>query len=49
MDIGESVQAQLGLNRWGIVVRMRFADEDVWRAACEPGLFGLPYEGLSDE
>lgn len=45
MDIGKSAQVQLGLNRWDMVVRMLCADEDVRRAACEPGLLGLPYEG----
>ena len=45
MDIGESVRVQPGLNRWGMVVRVSCADDDVRHAAHDLGLFGLPYEG----
>ena len=45
MDIGESVRVQPGLNRWGMVVRVSCADDDVRHAAPDLGLFGLPYEG----
>lgn len=45
MDIDEPVQVQPGLNRWGMVVRVSCADDDVRHAARDLGLFGLPYEG----
>ena len=45
MDIGESVRVQPGLNRWGMVVHLSCADDDVRHAARDLGLFGLPYEG----
>ena len=45
MDIGKSVRVQPGLNRWGMVVRVSCADDDVRHVARDLGLFGLPYEG----
>ena len=45
MDIDESVRVQPGPNRWGMVVRVSCADDDVRHAARDLGLFGLPYEG----
>ena len=45
MDIDESVRVQPGLNRWGMVVHVSCADDDVRHAVRDLGLFSLPYEG----
>ena len=44
VELGETARAQLGLNRWGAVVRVSCADTGLQQAVQDLGLFGLPYE-----
>ena len=44
VELGEAVRVQLGLNRWGTVVRVSCADADMQRTVQDLGLFGLNYE-----
>ena len=44
VELGEAARVQLGLNRWGTVVRVSCADADLQKAVQDLGLFGLPYE-----
>ena len=44
VELGEADRVQLGLNRWGTVVRVSCADANLQQAVQDLGLFGLPYE-----
>lgn len=44
VELGEAARVQLGLNRWGTVVRVSCADASLQQAVQDLGLFGLPYE-----
>lgn len=44
VGLGEAARVQLGLNRWGTVVRVSCADANLQQAVQDLGLFGLPYE-----
>lgn len=44
VELGEAARVQLGLNRWGTVVRVSCADANLQQAVQDLGLFGLPYE-----
>ena len=44
VELGEATRVQLGLNRWGTVVRVSCADANLQQAVQDLGLFGLPYE-----
>ena len=44
VELGEAARVQLGLNRWGTVVRVSCADANIQQAVQDLGLFGLPYE-----
>ena len=44
VELGETIRVQLGLNRWGTVVRVSCADANLQQAVQDLGLAGLPYE-----
>ena len=44
VGLGEAARVQLGLNRWGTVVRVSCADANLQQAVQDLSLFGLPYE-----
>ena len=44
VELGETTRVQLGLNRWGTVVRVSCADANLQQAVQDLGLAGLPYE-----
>ena len=44
VELGETTRVQLGLNRWGTVVRVLCADANLQQAVQDLGLAGLPYE-----
>ena len=44
VELGEATRVQLGLNRWGTVVRVSCADANLQQAVQDLGLFSLPYE-----
>lgn len=44
VELGEAARVQLGLNRWGTVVRVSCADANLQQAVQDLGLAGLPYE-----
>ena len=44
VELGETTRVQLGLNRWGTVVRVSCADANLQQAVQDLSLFGLPYE-----
>ena len=44
VGLGEAARVQLGLNRWGTVVRVSCAGANLQQAVQDLGLFGLPYE-----
>ena len=44
VELGEAARVQLGLNRWGTVVRVSCADANLQQAVQDLSLFGLPYE-----
>ena len=44
VELGEAARVQLGLNRWGTVVRVSCAGANLQQAVQDLGLFGLPYE-----
>ena len=44
VELGETAWVQLGLNRWGTVVRVSCADANLQQAVQDLGLAGLPYE-----
>ena len=44
VELGETAWVQLGLNRWGTVVRVSCADANLQHAVQDLDLFGLPYE-----
>lgn len=44
VGLGEAARVQLGLNRWGTVVRVSCADANLQQDVQDLGLFGLPYE-----
>ena len=44
VELGETARVQLGLNRWGTVVRVSCVDANLQQAVQDLGLFGLPYE-----
>ena len=44
VELGEADRVQLGLNRWGTVVRVSCADASLQQAVQDLSLAGLPYE-----
>ncbi len=44
VELGETARVQLGLNRWGTVVRVSCVDANLQQAVQDLGLFGLNYE-----